>query len=867
MAGDDPVINGYGDKLRDYALQKQAWERTEWLLSHARGSVLALGFAADTASILCARSGLRVVGMDRDPERIRRAGIERDAEPPEVRERLRFAVADLESLDLPDSAFDSLIVGEALERCRNPAVAVRELARVAKQDATIAITARFGLNEDRRHRTTFFVGSLLNILAPQLTVVSLQVAGTRFLVIARPGAMDDADRSRLLDQLQPLLESRFLEAEVEARRLGEIVRRRRQQVVRLRRRRRHQAQKARRLREKLRGVRARRRGGPVRRAVAAVAAPLAAPVRRKRQVRQQEATPEVRRPRVTVPAVEIPDGPVARPDLTVAVILDRFSALALGYEWRQIEFGQLDWRQTLERERPQLLFVESAWGGNDDRWSGAMSGPAGPNEPLRDLVAWCRERQIPTVFWSKEDPPDFDLFLDTARLFDHVSTVDGDCIPRYREALGHDRIGLMQFAAQPRIHNPIAVEGRREYDVAFAGSYFADRHPVRRDQMETVLEPALEAGLHVFSRLPEVSGRAFPSQYAGHVVGSLPYERMLAAYKRYKLFLNVNSVTDSETMCARRVFELSACSTPVLSGYSRAIEAVFGELMPMARTREETRTRLAEILSEPGLRDRRAHRALREVLSGHTYGHRLDDVLRAAGIPSAARRPTVSVLLATNRPQRIDHAIAQVARQAWRPLQLVVVLHGLQLEPAAVAERVRRAGIDDVVVLCAEESLSLGACLNLALDAADGEVLAKMDDDDFYGEHYLADLVNAFQFADAPIVGKCAHFSHVATSGATMLRFPKLEHTYVEHVKGATMVAKADVLRELRWDDVRYGEDNALFARVRAEGIKVYSADRFSFVAVRHAGEHGHTWAVSEGRLMSTAGSVSYSPAESYIEA
>ena len=114
--------------------------------------------------------------------------------------------------------------------------------------------------------------------------------------------------------------------------------------------------------------------------------------------------------------------------------------------------------------------------------------------------------------------------------------------------------------------------------------YFRDKHPERREQMETVLAPIRELGLHIFARNGSVDEKyAWPDEYRPHIVGELPYDQMLAAYKMYKVFLNVNSVLDSPTMCARRVFELSACATPVVSGWSRAIEETFGSLIPIAR--------------------------------------------------------------------------------------------------------------------------------------------------------------------------------------------------------------------------------------------------------------------------------------------
>ena len=59
--------------------------------------------------------------------------------------------------------------------------------------------------------------------------------------------------------------------------------------------------------------------------------------------------------------------------------------------------------------------------------------------------------------------------------------------------------------------------------------------------------------------------------------GSLDYERMLTAYRAHKVMLNVNSVVDSPTMLARRVFEILASGTPVVSTRSAAVEHGLGQ--------------------------------------------------------------------------------------------------------------------------------------------------------------------------------------------------------------------------------------------------------------------------------------------------
>src|SRR6187397_721485 len=110
-----------------------------------------------------------------------------------------------------------------------------------------------------------------------------------------------------------------------------------------------------------------------------------------------------RRPRVG--PVDLPAVEATRPDLTVAVILDPFSELAVRYEWNQVTCGPDDWHEELTRTRPDLLFVESAWQG---RWRLHMTRDDRPSPELRALVAWCRDEGIPTVFWNKEDPPNYD---------------------------------------------------------------------------------------------------------------------------------------------------------------------------------------------------------------------------------------------------------------------------------------------------------------------------------------------------------------------------------------------------------------------------------------------------------------------------
>ena len=66
----------------------------------------------------------------------------------------------------------------------------------------------------------------------------------------------------------------------------------------------------------------------------------------------------------------------------------------------------------------------------------------------------------------------------------------------------------------------------------------------------------------------------------------------------------------------------------------------------------------------------------------------------------------------------------------------------------------------------------MGECLNAGLAATDARFIAKFDDDDHYGAHYLHDALLVHRFIDAAIVGKKTFFAYLEGADETVLRFP-----------------------------------------------------------------------------------------------
>ncbi|MCB5274640.1 Spore protein YkvP [Arthrobacter sp. SO5] len=547
-----------------------------------------------------------------------------------------------------------------------------------------------------------------------------------------------------------------------------------------------------------------------------------------------------------------------RDDLTVGVILDDFSRMAFSYEWNLLELRRDSWKDQLDRSGIDFLFVESAWTGNSGSWQYQLTGASGLGTEFVQLLEWCREHSIKTVFWNKEDPPHYDDFLAAAKLFDFVFTSDSDRIPDYLRDLGHDRVSALPFAAQPAIHNPVRPgHGWHSRGVAFAGMYFAHKYPERRAQMDMLLGAALaqaksgDADLEIFSR--QLGGDAnyqFPQPFAKNVVGSLTYSQMLTAYRSYKVFLNVNSVVHSPSMCARRIFEITASGTPVVSTPSAAISRFFeGDEVLVASSKPEAGNLLQMLTSSTEFNERVVHKAQRRIWGEHTYAHRAESILQAVA-PERSRHvalPSVSALVSTIRPHQLDHVFQTAGSQKGVDLELVLLTHGFSVDEYRLLDLARTHGVKKYMVLKAPGSLTLGECLNRCVKASTGAVLTKMDDDDFYAPNYLADLLNALSYSGADVVGKQSHYMHFLSSRATVLRAAHKEHRFSRLVVGPTITARRGVFEAHPFEALSRGEDTAFLTSVAAANGSIYSADRFNYCQMRSGA--GHTWAATDDEL------------------
>ena len=279
----------------------------------------------------------------------------------------------------------------------------------------------------------------------------------------------------------------------------------------------------------------------------------------------------------------------------------------------------------------------------------------------------------------------------------------------------------------------------------------------------------------------------------------------------------------------RIVAALACAGVPMITGdvpeWARAL--LSPELVSTMRTRPDLTDRLAR--EEHSVRQRRA------ALATHATDPWRRSLADAHGLQSP-QRARVSVLLATRRPEMLPFALRQVARQRGVDLELVLATHGFSAAPEVLAA----VGGLPVTALDVPRDVAFGEVLNRAAAQATGDHLVKMDDDDWYGPDFVADLLLAQRYSGAQLVGCFPEFTFLEPLWLTARRAAPSE-VHGPNVAGGTMLVDRGFFRSCGGfrHTAKY-VDAGMIAAVRGSGAGLYCMHGLGYVLRR--GTHGHTW-------------------------
>jgi len=186
-------------------------------------------------------------------------------------------------------------------------------------------------------------------------------------------------------------------------------------------------------------------------------------------------------------------------------------------------------------------------------------------------------------------------------------------------------------------------------------------------------------------------------------------------------------------MFARRVFELMACGTPVVSTYAKGIENLFeSDAVWMVNSEAEAGEAVHTLMTDDAEWRRRSLAGIREVFARHTYAHRLNEIFDRLGIDThLPTDPAIALVAAADNQAELEALNRFAIKQGYRHFRLGV----------ACAEELTQSAdsLSDKITLLQRGQKAPW----LAAQHSESPLAGWLSPQHRYGEHYLRDLVNA----------------------------------------------------------------------------------------------------------------------------
>ncbi|MFZ0529089.1 MAG: hypothetical protein WAL91_00960 [Propionicimonas sp.] len=302
------------------------------------------------------------------------------------------------------------------------------------------------------------------------------------------------------------------------------------------------------------------------------------------------------------------------------------------------------------------------------------------------------------------------------------------------------------------------------------------------------------------------------------------------------------TATDLRRLAQVTAIEVSGVGSGRQASRRVAELAAYGAIVHDARPGLDLDPALAGLVCSPfapvGLLDHmnRSLAQVRAVMRGHTRAF------------TQHALPTISVILSCQRPNLLERVLEQLAASDHPHLEVVVGCHGFPAPARESFPEHLQAVLGPILEFGPE--VIFGDVLARLSAAASGDFLSKVDDDDFYGPSHLSDLLTAWTYSEAQLVGKKLALVHFERTDTTVVRKFFLEGYRWDVAGGASLIGRHDLAAIGGWRSQRRAVDRGLQTRLEDAGGLRYACSGPGYVHTRHA--EGHTWSVSDRYFLET---------------
>lgn len=453
------------------------------------------------------------------------------------------------------------------------------------------------------------------------------------------------------------------------------------------------------------------------------------------------------------------DSPKTFSCINIASILDEFSYECFNPDVNLINLNYESCLDEIKYFNPDFLFVESVWKGKNNSWENKIASTNDfIDSKLLKLIDYCKNKNIPTVFWNKEGLINLKYFKLISLLFDYIFVTDENIIKEYISEYNCENIQILEFAAQPKLHNSINKNKYKLGDIAFTGSWYGNKHQDRLLEMEYILKPSLQFDLDIFDRNFKNKNKLtylnlyWPDEYIDNIVGSLNYNFLIHAYKNYSLFLNVNSIVNSKHMASRRVYEILCSKTPVLSSNCKCLQDNFYDKVFISNSSEKTIHSINYILNNQFEIKKLSKKNQRFILENHTYKNRLEHIFNTLKVNYTKEKILkVFIIGICKTYDSFFNLYENINNQSYRYINYIILVS------KKISKYLNNIDISKLNICYCDFDNNNDINVeinNLILENNEIDYFSIFYSNYNYGKNYIRDYINTLSFVNAKVLGK-----------------------------------------------------------------------------------------------------------------
>ena len=371
-------------------------------------------------------------------------------------------------------------------------------------------------------------------------------------------------------------------------------------------------------------------------------------------------------------------------------------------------------------DKLDIFLVVTTWEGLGMDWNELKN----PNikkhrQDLYKIIGYYKDNGIPSVFFSKEDSANYDIFIDIAKRCEYIFTTTKETVDAYKKDCKNKNVFILDVGVNPLYHNPIGIRKfPKEKGVLFAGVWNY-KHPEQQTDIRMIFDGIIESNEDLLiidnNYHLHFSQYAFPKEYEKYISPQVKNEELQNIHKLVNWSINLNSVKYSSTMFANRIYELQALGNITLSNYSTAINNKFPNV-PIFTTSNDARDFLNRITPEEIYE--KQLQGIRRVMSNETAHHRLMEFYNILKIPVAKLERSV-VVLVKDKTRKIKEMFES---QSYPYKELIL-------------ESEFSDGIKSLY-----------------------DMVAFFNEENDYGLFYLEDMINGFKYTDSDYITKDSYY-------------------------------------------------------------------------------------------------------------